>query len=339
MRALVTARACGPDALKVMDQPEPRPAEGEVLVKVKAAGVNFADVLAAQGMYPPAPRLPAVMGFEVAGTVEELGDGVSGLRVGDRVLGGTRFGGHAELAVVTAGALLPLPADWSFAEGAAFPVSYATAYAGLCRFGGLRRAERVLVHAAAGGVGIASTQIARALGAEVFGTASSRKQDALRDLGVHHPIDYEAGNFVESVRRAGESEAPIDLAMDSISGSSFRRSWSLLAPGGRLVCLGASSLVTGERRNIARSLLTVLRLPWFGAFSLMTQSKSVIGVNVLCLWDAKGSLTELIAPLTDLIPSGRLRPVIAERFSLSQGADAYRYLIGRRNVGKVVLDV
>ena len=329
----------GPDVLKIEQRPDPVPGSGEVLVRVRAAGINFADVMARAGLYPDAPKTPSVVGYELAGVVEAVGDGVEDYAPGDRVMGGTRFGGYAELVAVGENMLVPLPEDWSFEEGASFPVNYATAYAGLCRYGSLRPGERVLLQAAAGGVGIAATQVAKIVGAEVFGTASPSKHDACRGFGVDHVIDYRGKDFVKEIRRITGEQAPLDLVMDAIAGRSFRKSWSLLGAGGRLVAFGASSLMDGERRNPITALKSVVGMPPFNVIPMMSNSKSVIGLNMLKLWDAKGSLDEFMEPLTEWVEDGRLRPVVAETFPLEQGADAHRFIIERRNIGKVVLTV
>jgi len=165
MKALVTTGKGGPEVLKLEERPAPEPRSGQVRIAVRAAGVNFADILARVGLYPDAPKLPAVVGYEVAGEVESVGEGVDGdVAVDDRVVAGTRFNGYAELAVADARAVVPLPDGWSFEEGAAMPVNYATAYGCLVRYGSLRERERVLIQAAAGGVGIAATQIAKIMG-------------------------------------------------------------------------------------------------------------------------------------------------------------------------------
>jgi NADPH:quinone reductase-like Zn-dependent oxidoreductase len=339
VRALVITKPGGPDVLEIEQRPDPVPGSGEVLVRVKAAGINFADVMARAGLYPDAPKTPSVVGYELAGVVEAVGDGVEDYAPGDRVMGGTRFGGYAELVAVGENMLVPLPEDWSFEEGASFPVNYATAYAGLCRYGSLRPGERVLLQAAAGGVGIAATQVAKIVGAEVFGTASPSKHDACRGFGVDHVVDYRGKDFVKEIRRITGEQAPLDLVMDAVAGRSFRKSWSLLGAGGRLVAFGASSLMDGERRNPITALKSVVGMPPFNVIPMMSNSKSVIGLNMLKLWDAKGSLDEFMEPLTEWVEDGRLRPVVAETFPLEQGADAHRFIIERRNIGKVVLTV
>jgi NADPH:quinone reductase-like Zn-dependent oxidoreductase len=338
MRALVIPQAGPPEVLRVEERPDPQPGPGEARVRVRAAGINFADLMARQGMYPDAPKLPAVVGYEFAGEVESLGDGAEGVKVGDRVLGGCRFGGYAELAVTEAENLVPLPDDWSFEEGAALPVNYATAYAGLVRYGSLRPGEHVLIHAAAGGVGIAATQIAKLSGAgEVYGTASPGKHDAIRGFGVDHPIDYTSKDFAKEVRRISGRKEPLDIVMDAVGGSSFRKSYGLLRAGGRLVTYGSSSVTPGEKRDlkaIARMLATT---PIFHPMQMMSASKSVIGLNMLTLWDEFGSLDDYIDPLREWIDAGKIRPVVAEAFPLERGADAHRYMQERKNIGKVVL--
>jgi NADPH:quinone reductase-like Zn-dependent oxidoreductase len=337
VRALVITEHGPPEVLRVQERPDPEPGRGQVRVRVRAAGINFADLLARVGLYPEAPKPPCVVGYEFAGEVDSLGEGVDGVEVGDRVLGGCRFGGYAELVVTGASEVLPLPQDWSFEEGAAVPVAYSTAYAGVVRFGSLREGERILIQAAAGGVGIAATQISKIVGAEVYGTASAGKHDAVRAQGVDHAIDYREKDVVDEVRRIAGEKRPLDLAMDAIGGRSFKQSFSLLRAGGRLVCFGASSVQQGERRSRGRALKALAQMPLFHPLRLMSQSKAVIGLNMLTLWDARGSLDEYIAPLGEWAREGRIRPVVARAFSLEQGPEAHRFVHEGKNVGKVVL--
>jgi NADPH:quinone reductase-like Zn-dependent oxidoreductase len=338
MRALVITEHGPPEVLQVEDRPDPEPGPGQVRVRVRAAAINFADLLARVGLYPNAPAPPCVVGFEIAGDVESLGAGVEGLETGQRVMGGCRFGGYAERVVTGPGELIPLPDDWSYAEGASLPVAYATAYAGLVRYGGLRAGERVLIQAAAGGVGIAATQVAKLVGAEVYGSASPAKHDAIRSFGVDHPVDYRTHDVFDEVRRIAGERQPLDLVLDAIGGRSFKQGFSLLRPGGRLVCFGASEIQAGERRSRARALRVLAQMPRFGPVKLMSESKSVIGLNMLGLWDAKGSFEEYIEPLTQWVEEGAIRPVVAATFPLEQGAEAHRYLHARENIGKVVLE-
>jgi NADPH:quinone reductase-like Zn-dependent oxidoreductase len=333
MRAVVVTQHGPPDVLQVQERPAPdRPLGGQALIDVAAAGVNFADTMArADGrLYPDAPKPPCVLGYEVAGTVTAVGPGVEGVSEGDRVMAGSMFGAQAEQVLVNAADVVSLPDEMSFEQGAAIPVNYATAWAGLVRYGGLRSGERVLVHAAAGGVGIAATQIAKRHGAEVHGTASPAKHERIRELGVDHAIDY---------RQAGwERDLPgFDLIMDAVGGHSFRTSYDLLRPGGRLVCFGASSVISGERRSYVQAARALVRMPRFNLIKQMSQSKAVIGLNMLTLWKDAGTLDPWIEPLRELIEDGTIEPVVAEAFPFDRAPDAHRMISERRNVGKVVL--
>ena len=325
--------------LKVEERPDPPVKAGEVRIAVKAAGINFADTMARAGTYPDAPPTPSVVGYEVAGEVESVGEGAEA-KPGDRVVAGTRFGGYAELVSVAENQVVPLPDEWSFEQGAAFPVNYATAYAALVIMGGLKGGERVLIHAAGGGVGISATQIAKHLGAEVYGTASASKHDAIRAQGVDHAIDYRNEDFEEAVKRI--SGDGVDVVMDAIGPSSFRKSYRSLRQGGRLIMYGASELSTGETRDlkaVAKGLLRMptATMPWWQSLAVMNENKGVFGLNMLKWWDKEGSLERMIEPLEPMLASGALDPVVAEAFPFDRAADAHRMIAERRNVGKVVL--
>jgi NADPH:quinone reductase-like Zn-dependent oxidoreductase len=331
VRAVVLTAHGSYDALQVQERPEPQVGPGQVRIGVRAAGVNFAEHMARQGLYDDAPPVPCVLGYEVAGVVEAVGEGVDAPAVGDRVMAGTRFGGYAEQVAVGAADCVPLPAAMSYAQGAAIPVNYATAWAALVGFGSLQAGERVLIHAAAGGVGIAATQIARRHGAEVWGTASPAKHDRIRALGVEHPLDYTRRGWHRGL-------PPFDLIMDAIGGDSMRRSYRQLRAGGRLVAFGASSVTGGERRNLlraARQAAPMLR--GFSVIDQMSASKAVIGLNMLRLWEDRGTLEPWITPLADLLADGTIAPVVAEEVPFARAGDAHRILAERRNVGKVVL--
>jgi len=341
MRAVVITEHGGPDVLQVQERPDPPVGPGEVRITVKAAGINFADTLARTGMYPDAPKVPCVVGYEVAGEVESVGDGVESFKPGDRVIAGTRFNGYAELVTVRENLVYALPERLSFEEGAAFPVNYATAQAALVVMGGLRAGERVLIHAAAGGVGISATQIAKRLGAEVFGTASASKHDAIRAQGVDHAIDYRSQDFAAEVRRITGGEG-IDLALDALGPSSFRKDYRLLRPGGRLIMYGASELQTGETRSMPSALRTLAKspfasMPWWKGLGVLNENKGVFGLNMLAWWDAEGSLDRVIEPLIPELEQGNLKPVVAEAFPFDRAPDAHRFIAERRNIGKVVL--
>jgi NADPH:quinone reductase-like Zn-dependent oxidoreductase len=330
MRAVVTTKHGGPEVLQVQERPDPSLQDGQVRIGVAAAGINFADVMARMGLYQDAPKTPCVVGYEVAGTVLEVGDGVQGLTPGQRVLAGTQFGGYASQVVVPGDDVVALPDQLTFEQGAAVPVNYATAWAALVEYGGLQAGGRVLVHSAGGGVGIAATQIAKRAGAEVVGTASPSKHDRIRELGVDRAIDYTRPGWERDV-------GSFDVILDAVGGRSFRTSYRLLKPGGRLIAFGASSVVSGERRNLVTALGAVARMPRFNLIKQMQESKAVIGLNMLTLWKDRGSLRPWIAPLGEMLHDGTIKPVVAGGFAFEQAGAAQTMIVERRNVGKVVL--
>jgi NADPH:quinone reductase-like Zn-dependent oxidoreductase len=341
MRAVVLTGTGGPEVLKVQERPDPAVGPGEVRIAVRAAGINFADTMARVGLYPDAPKPPCVLGYEVAGEVESVGEGVSEHKPGDRVVAGTRFGGQAELVTVPADQVLTLPERLSFEQGAAFPVNYGTAYAALVLMGGMREGDRVLIHAAGGGVGISATQLARNAGAEIFGTASPGKHDAIRAQGVAHAIDYRSQDFEAEVMRITGGEG-VDVVIDALGPTSFRKDYRLLRAGGRMVMYGLSESTKAGARDLPATLKSLLKMPlatmpWWKSLSLMNENKGVFGLNMLSWWEREGNLDRVTEPLLADLEQGRLEPVVAEAFPFDRAGEAHEFIAQRRNVGKVVL--
>jgi NADPH:quinone reductase-like Zn-dependent oxidoreductase len=334
MRVIEITKHGGPEVLQVRERPDPPLGRGEIRIDVAAAGINFADVMARMGIYPDAPKPPCVVGYEVAGTITELGEGVSDpahpFASGQRVIASTMFGGYASQVVVPATDVVPLTDALTFEQGAALPVNYGTAWAGLIGYGNLQPGERVLIHSAGGGVGIAATQIAKHVGAEVYGTASPGKHARIAELGVDYPLDYTKAGWERGLPK-------FDLIMDAVGGKSLRRGYNQLRAGGRLVAFGASAAVSGEKRNLVSGLGTLLRMPRFNMVKQISESKAVIGLNMLSLWKDHGTLAPWIVPLRELIDNGTVQPVVAGAFSFEQAGEAQRMITERRNIGKVVL--
>jgi NADPH:quinone reductase-like Zn-dependent oxidoreductase len=325
----------------VRELPDPAVGPGQVRIAVRAAGINFADTLARVGLYPDAPKPPCVLGYEVAGEIESLGEGVTDFAVGDRVFAGTRFNGQAELVSVDADQALPLPDQLSFEQGAAFPVNYGTAYAALILMGGMRAGDRVLIHAAGGGVGISATQLARNVGAEIFGTASPGKHEAIRAQGVTHAIDYRSQDFEDEVMRITGGEG-VDLIMDALGPTSFRKDYRLLRSGGRLVMYGLSENSNSGVRDLPATLKSLAKMPlatmpWWKSLMMMNENKGVFGLNMLSWWEREGNLDRVTEPLVADLESGRIEPVVAQAFPFDRAGEAHQFIAERRNVGKVVL--
>jgi NADPH:quinone reductase-like Zn-dependent oxidoreductase len=334
MRAVVITKHGGPGVLQVQEKADPTAGPGQVRIAVAAAGVNFADVMARMGLYADAPDTPCVVGYEVAGTILELGEGVAeshpALSPGQRVFASTKFGGYASQVVAAATDVVELPENLTFEQGAAIPVNYGTAWAALIDYGSLQPGGRVLVHSAGGGVGIAATQIAKHAGAEVYGTASPGKHARILELGVDHALDYTKAGWETGLPK-------FDVILDAVGGKSFRTSYNLLRPGGRLVAFGASSVVSGERKNVVTALRAVVRMPRFNMIKQMSESKAVIGLNMLSLWKDRGTLEPWIGPMRELLANGTVKPVVSGAFSFEETGAAQTTIVERRNVGKVVL--
>jgi NADPH:quinone reductase-like Zn-dependent oxidoreductase len=336
MRQVVIVRHGAPDVLQVREAPDLAAGRGDIRIAVRAAGVNFADVLARLGLYPDAPKPPVVVGYEVSGIVDAVGPDVIDHHVGDHVLALTRFGGYADQVVVPAALAFAIPNAMADADAAAIPVNYVTAFIALYRMANITAGETVLIHGAGGGVGIAATQLARLRGATIIGTASSAKHDAIRQQGVNHAIDYRQADVTSEVRRLTNGRG-VDVVLDPVGGRSFADSYRLLAPLGRLVVFGVSSMASGERRSLWRVLTTIARMPTFKPLSLMNHNRGVFGLNLGHLWDERRRLAEAMTLLIREVSADRLRPIVAQTFPLERAADAHRFLQSRSNIGKVVL--
>jgi len=336
MRQVVIPRFGTPDVLEMRQLPDPSPGAGDLRIRIRAAGINFADILARLGLYPDAPKPPMVVGYEVAGKVDEVGRDVVGFAPGDRVLALTRFGGYADTVIVPAAQAFHFPDDLSDSEAAAVPVNYLTASLALYRMAALAPGETVLVHNAGGGVGIAATQLARLRRATVIGTASAFKHDALRSFGVDHAIDYRHANVAEEVKKLTHGRG-VDVILDPIGGRSFTESYRMLAPLGRLIIFGLSAAAPGEKRSAWRALHAWLSTPRFNPMSMINRNRGVFGLHIGHLWEERRQLAPLMEMLMSELSAGRLTPIVARTFPLERAADAHRFIQSRANIGKVVL--
>jgi synaptic vesicle membrane protein VAT-1 len=335
VRQIVIARHGPAEVLRLREAQDPVPGTGEVRIAVRAIGVNFADVLARLGLYPDAPPVPFVPGYEVAGVIDAVGERDSRHREGDRVLALTRFGGYSTSVVVQAAHALAVPSRLSDEEAAAIPVNYLTAYVALYKLGNVEPGETVLVHSAGGGVGIAAIQLAHLRRAAIVGTASARKHEALRTMGVEHLIDPSAADVSTEVLKITAGRG-VDVVLDPIGGRHLRDSYRLLAPLGRLITFGAAS-VAGEKRNWLRLARVFLQMPAFRPMALINSNRGVLGLNLGRLWSEEQRIGAMMAEILEHVEDGRLRPIIAASFPLEDPAGAHRYLQSRSNIGKVIL--
>jgi NADPH:quinone reductase-like Zn-dependent oxidoreductase len=337
MRAVWITRHGGPEVLEVREAPDPTPRAGEVRIRVRAAGLNFAEVMARQGLYPDAPPPPCVVGYEAAGVVDALGPGVERPAVGTRVVALVKFGAHADVVCAPATSVLEIPEGRSFEEAAALPVNYATAWLMIFRTASVRPGERVLVHMAAGGVGIAALQLLRTIpDTVVFGTASAGKHEAIRREGCAHPIDYRTRDYAKEIRTLTRGEG-VDVVLDPLGGRDWKKGYDLLRAGGRLVAFGFANLAAGDRRSLRRLATQALQVPRFNPLSLMRHNRAVAGFHLGRLFDRPDIVRGAMEALLALWREGQIRPHVDSTFPLERAADAHRRIQNRQNVGKVVL--
>jgi NADPH:quinone reductase-like Zn-dependent oxidoreductase len=337
MRAITITKHGGPEVLQVRESPDPAPRAGEVRIAVHACGLNFAEVMARQGLYPDAPKPPCVVGYEGAGVVDAVGAGVNELAEGDRVLYLSRFGGHASHVCVPVAQAVRMPASMTFEQGAAIPVVYLTAYHMLFRVARVRPGERLLVHMAAGGVGIATLQLARTIERlTLFGTASASKHGRLRELGCDHPIDYRSVDYADEVRRLTGGQG-VDVVLDALGGPDWSKGFALLREGGMLVAFGLANANAGQKRNLLHVLGQIVRIPRFSPMKLMDQNKAVAGVNVGHLWGRIDLMREELDEIVRLFDAGIVAPVIDGTYPFDRAAEAHERLGGGKNVGKILL--
>ncbi len=320
MKAVILTEFSGPNALKVQDIPEPQLKAGEVMIRVEAGGVNFADTMMATGGYPGTPPPPVVVGREFAGVVEETGE---------RVMGYIQWGAFAERITASRAAMWPQPAGWSSAESAAFPVNFFTAWlaywkAGLLGpFDAAKPKPRVLIHAAAGGVGTAAVQMGRLLGVETFGTSSSDEKLAkLAPLGLDHAINYKRDDYEQAVLKLTDG-AGVDAVFEMLGGQHTTKSLNCLAEFGRCILYGTA---TGARPEIDTRIL-------------YSKSASVHGLWLSVLAGHGAIIKEAWDAMQPWMAAGTLRPMVGHEYAMEQVGDAFRLLLERKNFGKVVIAI
>jgi len=336
MRQVWITKAGPPEVLVVKEAPDPEAGAGEVRVRVRASGINFADLMARVGLYPDAPKLPCVIGYEVSGVVDQVGSSITDLREGDRVLALCRFGGYSDTVVLPRLQVFPMPEGMTFEEAAAFPVVYGTAYNMMFFTGNLRRKSSVLIHSAAGGVGLAAIQLARTRECTIIGVASASKHAFLKERGCHHTLD--SASDYAAAARALVGDRGIDLILDPVGGKSWSEGYDLLAPCGRLVFFGLSAAVSGQKRNLlhAGAQLFHSSKKW-GPMQLMPDNKTISGTNMLKLFHRPDLLEPQFLDLLELYRVGALAPHVDKTFRFDEAPAAHAYIHERKAKGKVLL--
>jgi synaptic vesicle membrane protein VAT-1 len=326
----------GAEKLQLRASEDPKPVGDQVRIRVRASGINFADILARQGLYPDAPKAPCVVGYEVSGTVDAVGPGADQSWVGREVLALTRFGGYSDVVAASPKQIFEKPASLSHEQAAAIPVNYLTAWQLLVAMGALKREETVLIHNAGGGVGLAAIDIARHIGATIYGTASSGKHAFLKQRGVHEPIDYRTKDWAAEIDRLTHGKG-VQLIIDPLGGKHWKKSYKALRSTGRLGMFGISVVTASKLFGPLRLLPVALGMPFFHPIALMNTNKSVFGVNLGHMWHESGMFAAWMEILMKGVAEGWVRPHVDKSFPLSQAGEAHTYIEGRQNTGKVVL--
>jgi NADPH2:quinone reductase len=325
MTVVEIAAPGGPEQLKTARRPVPKPASGEVLVRVAAAGVNRPDVMQRQGRYPPPPGASDLPGLEIAGEIVALGAGVSGLKVGDRVTALLPGGGYAEYAAAAAPLCLPIPEGLNMVEAAALPETFFTVWTNLFDRGGCKAGEAVLIHGGTSGIGTTAIQLAAAWGARVFATAGSEeKARACERFGAARGIDYRTEDFVEVIRQETAGRG-VDVILDLVGGSYLARNLEAAAVEGRLVVI---SLIGGARAEI--NLLTIMS-------KRLTLTGSTLRARTVA---QKAAVAEALhRNVWPLLSAGRVRPIIHATFPLAEASEAHRLMETSTHIGKIVLTI
>lgn len=322
MRAIEVTGYGGTEGMELTERDEPSAEAGQLVIEVAAAGINFADIQQRMGIYPGGPEPPFVPGFEVSGEVVRVGDDCD-FEVGDRVVGICNIGGYAEYAVADETTVVSIPDGLETVDAAAIPVQFLTAHGCLFDRGGLEAGERVLIHAAAGGVGSAAVQLASAAGAEVFGTASTQeKLDLAADLGCDHPINYEESDFAEEIEDITDGGG-VDLVIDGVGGDAFRDSFDILNHFGRIVTFGVASADPASAQTT----------------KLLFSNQDVLGFHLgnTISRDPERALAPLEELLTR-VAEGELSVTIGGRYDLESAAEAHKLIESRQSRGKILLE-
>jgi len=337
MKAVWIPKYGKPGVMEVREAADPVPGQGQVRIRVRASGINFAEIMARQGLYQDAPPPPMVVGYEVSGVIDALGSGVEERSEGQRVLAMTRFGGYADTVCVDASQTYVLPEQMSFEEGAALPVTYLTAYHMLFNVFRVRSGDHVLIHQAAGGVGTAASQLCRSVGGvTTYGTASKAKHDYVRSNGCDHPIDYHTVDYADEIRKLTDDRG-VDAVLDALGGDDWKKGYSLLRPGGLLIPFGWANMAKFGKRRMTHVVGQLTRMPWWTPMKLMHENKGVAGVNMGHLWDEHELTREAFTSLLASYERGQVKPHVDRAFPMAQASEAHAYIEAGQNVGKVLL--
>ena len=324
-------------AFEIREVPLPEFSDRQILIKVESFGLNFADVMARRGFYKAIPPMPCILGYEVAGKVEELGTQVTDLKKGDRVVAFSRFGGYAEYLAANPLGAIKISDGISASKALTLPTQYSTACHAAYELANIRAGETVLIHAAAGGVGIALVQLAKRRNCRVIGTVGSEeKVPFIESLGVDWAIHYRQNDFAAEVKRLVPG-GKVDAVFDRSGGRSFNKGRRLLNAGGRIVGYGVSDQL-GRRPGTLSRLRLIMEYGFMNPASVLVESQGILGLNMLKLADTKPEIIrDTLRKVADLLEAGEIEPVVGKEYPAAEIASAHEYFESRRSIGKIVM--
>lgn len=321
------------NAFEIQDVPTPSLKDGQVLIETEGFGLNYADIMAMQGDYQECPPLPAIIGYDVVGRIKETKGEVGDLQVGDRVTAMTRFGGYAEFVATESSGCAKIRENLDIGKAMALTTQYSTAYYCFNEVASLYKGDKILIHAAAGGVGTALVQMALDRGCEIFGTCGSdEKMEYLKSMGVHHPINYRKQDFYAEIKKIN-GDYGLDAIFDAVGGSSAKKGFKLLGSGGKLVLFGAASMTD---TSVFGKLSMVAGFGLYHPIQFMTSSKGIIGVNMLKISDNRPNiLKRCLKEVVTLMDENKIEPKVSKVFKIDELTEALNYMKDRKSMGKV----
>ena len=337
MKSVILTKYGAPEVLTVKKLENIQPKSNEVRVKVHYAGINFAEIMARMKLYPGGPKPGSILGGEVSGIIDKIGEGVEGLNIGEKVMGLSPNGSYSSQVCIDSDAVIKLPDNFQLDEAAAFPIVYITAYMMMFDLGNLQDGDTFLIHGAGGGVGTAAIQLAKTKNVKIIGTSSSWKHEKLREMGVDKCIDYNTDDTEKEIMNFTNGKG-VDLIIDPIGAKNWKTSYKVLAKMGKLIIYGDQNLVKGDKLRPLVAMKEMYSMPKYKPMDLMANNKAVMGYHLGRFkgyeWKVKRSIDNLVKLVNDY----DLHPVIDSKFLYTEAAKAHRYIQSRKNFGKVLLD-
>jgi len=337
MKSVILTKYGAPEVLKVKELKNLEPLNNQVRIKVHYAGINFAEIMARMKLYPGGPKPGSVLGGEVSGVIDKIGEDVKSLSIGDKVMGLTLSGSYSSQACINTDSIIPLPDNFMLDEAAAFPVTYITAYMMMFDLGNLQGGDTFLIHGAGGGVGTAAIQLAKTKNIKIIGTSSSWKHDKLIKMGVDKCIDYNTDDTEKEIMDFTNGKG-VDLAIDPIGAKNWKLSYKVLAKMGKLIIYGDQNLVKGDKLKPIVAMKEMYSMPKYKPMDLMANNKAVMGYHLGRFKDHEWKVKRSIENLVKLVNDNDLHPIIDSKFSFEDAPKAHRHIQNRKNFGKVLLD-